>query len=130
MQKACLNAFVTVIKDRLHRQELKATWSRLNRQPAGGVPVTTSKVSNWDFMVGIIFVFSGECIVYDEGYGGARRNLVTNPLGDVFYNLDFRKYLHLISMAERVRWERGWNLVRVNVSFLLYWNINIFHNIP
>lgn len=51
-----------------------------------------------EFVVSIIFVFCGECIVYDEGYGGARGNLVTNRLGDVFYNLDFREYLHLIPM--------------------------------
>jgi len=31
-------------RDRLHRQELKATWSRLNRQPADSGPVTRSNV--------------------------------------------------------------------------------------
>lgn len=41
--------------DRLHRQELKATWSRLNRQSGGtvipgGGPVTKSSVS-----IGFIF---------------------------------------------------------------------------
>ena len=61
-----------------------------------------------EFVVSIIFVFCGECIVYDEGYGGARGNLVTNPLDDVFTTSSFAIiFTSFPCIAERGRWERG-----------------------
>lgn len=43
MSVSCGEGFMRA-RDRLHRQELKATWSRLNRQPANSGPVTRSNV--------------------------------------------------------------------------------------